>query len=29
MDTYLDKTEWENKLLESGVTLEEENITNI
>ena len=28
MDTYLDKTEWENKLLESGVTLEEENITN-
>ena len=25
MDTYLDKTEWENKLLESGVTLEEEN----
>ena len=25
MDTYLDKIEWENKLLESGVTLEEEN----
>ena len=25
METYLDKTEWENKLLESGVTLEEEN----
>ena len=23
MDTYLDKTEWEAKLLEGGITLEE------
>jgi len=26
MDTYLDKTEWENVLLEEGIELEEENI---